>query len=93
MFHWQNAIFAAPLGFAFGLVYLRYDSLWPGVALHAMYNLFAFPWIFGGLFYVRPRAATYQLSMWAPEIVVSLLAIPVIAVFLRRFWPASPASR
>ena len=93
LFHWQNAIFAAPLGFAFGLVYLRYDSLWPGVVLHGLYNLFAFPWILGGLFYVRPHALTHQLATWAPEIVMSLLAIPVIIVFLRRFWPDSPTRR
>jgi len=85
LFHDYATLYAAPLGIILALVYLRYDSLWPGIALHALYNLFAFPWILGGLFYVRPRDATYQLATWAPEIVVSLLAVPVFAVFLRRF--------
>jgi membrane protease YdiL (CAAX protease family) len=90
-FHLETAVFAAPLGIIFALVYLRYDSLWPGIFIHAAYNLLAFPWLIGGLFYVKPRASIGELSSWIPEFVIALLFIPLAILFWRRFKPAAVA--
>jgi membrane protease YdiL (CAAX protease family) len=86
--HWQNTIFAIPLGFFLALVYLRYDSLWPGVLLHAMYNLMAFGWPVGRFFYVKPRNSIDQIGNWIPELVIGVLFIPLFILFWRRFKPA-----
>ena len=90
-FHLETAVFAAPLGIIFALVYLRYDSLWPGIVIHAAYNLLAFPWLLGGLFYVKPRASIGELSRWIPEFVIAVLFIPLAILFWRRFKPAAVA--
>lgn len=90
-FHLDTAVFAAPMGAIFALVYLRYDSLWPGILLHAAYNLLAFPWLLGGLFYVKPRASIGEFSSWIPEFVIAVLFIPLAILFWRRFKPAALA--
>jgi membrane protease YdiL (CAAX protease family) len=90
-FHLDTAVFAAPMGAIFALVYLRYDSLWPGIFIHATYNLLAFPWLLGGLFYVKPRASIGELSSWIPEFVIAVLFIPLAILFWRRFKPATVA--
>jgi len=87
LFHWERAVFAAPLGFILALIYLRFDSLWPGIALHAAYNLLSFPWLVGGFFYVKQKAAFAQLETWSVEIILSLLFIPFAISFWRRFAP------
>jgi membrane protease YdiL (CAAX protease family) len=87
LFHVERVAFAAPLGIIFALVYLRYDSLWPGIALHASYNLLAFPWLLGGFFYVKQKATFAQIESWAAEIILSLVFIPMAIVFWRRFGP------
>jgi membrane protease YdiL (CAAX protease family) len=86
--HWQNTVFATTLGFVFALVYLRYDSLWPGICLHALYNLLASPWLLGGVFYVKQRETIGQISSWVPEAVIGVLFIPLFILFWRRFKPA-----
>jgi len=86
-FHWERAAFAVPMGFVFALVYLRYDSLWPGILLHAVYNLLAFPWLLGGHFYAKERATIGHLSSWIPELVLALVFIPLWIAFWRRFKP------
>jgi membrane protease YdiL (CAAX protease family) len=91
LLHWQNTFFAIPLGFVFALVYLRYDSLWPGILLHALYNFLAFNWLVGGLFYMKRREAIDQISNWTPELVIGVLAIPLFVLFWRRFKPAVAA--
>src|SRR5260221_607948 len=53
LFHFYTAPFAFPLGVAFAMIYLRYDSLWPGIALHSLYNALAFPWLLGGVLYQK----------------------------------------
>ena len=90
-FHLETAAFAAPMGVIFALVYLRYDSLWPGILVHAAYNLLAFPWLIGGFFYVKPRASIGELSSWIPEFVIAVLFIPLAILFWRRFKPAAVA--
>lgn len=89
-FHLERAIFAAPMGVVFALVYLRYGSLWPGIFVHAAYNLLAFPWLIGGLFYVKRQDSIGQISGWIPEILISIVFVPLFIGFWRRFKPASP---
>ncbi len=88
VFHLETAVFAAPMGVVYALVYLRYQSLWPGIFIHAAYNLLAFPWLLGGLFYVKPRQSIGELSSWIPEFVIAALFIPLFILFWRRFKPA-----
>ena len=90
-FHWERALFAAPMGVLFALVYVRYDSLWPAILLHSSYNLLGFPWLLGGLFYVKQRSTVGQLSSWIPELVVGFLFIPVAVLFWKRFKPPALA--
>jgi membrane protease YdiL (CAAX protease family) len=90
-FHLETAAFAAPMGVIYALVYLRYDSLWPGISIHAAYNLLAFPWLLGGLFYVKPRASIGELSSWIPEFGIAVLFIPLAILFWCRFKPAAVA--
>jgi membrane protease YdiL (CAAX protease family) len=85
--HLERAAFAAPLGFIFALVYIRYDSLWPGILLHAGYNALASPWVLGRYFYVKHQESIGQFLQWWPEIVVSVLSIPLLVLFWRRFKP------
>lgn len=89
LLHWTQAVFAAPIGFVLALVYLRYDSLWPGIFLHAVYNFLATPWILGGYFYVKHQASIGHVSHWMAEIVVALLLVPIFLVFWRRFKPVT----
>jgi membrane protease YdiL (CAAX protease family) len=88
LLHWQNTIFAIPLGFVFALVYLRYDSLWPGIFLHALYNLLSFATFIGGFFYLKQRDSIDQIGNWIPELVIGVLFIPLFILFWRRFKPA-----
>jgi hypothetical protein len=48
----------------------------------------ATPWLLGGLFYLKPRAAIGELSSWIPEFVIAALFIPLAIAFWRRFKPA-----
>jgi membrane protease YdiL (CAAX protease family) len=89
LFHFERTIFAAAAGVVFALVYLRYDSLWPGVILHGAVNFAAFPWFLPRLSYLRPRAT--DISAWIPEIVLAVLFIPLAVMFWRRFKP-NPAA-
>jgi membrane protease YdiL (CAAX protease family) len=89
LFHLQNAIFAGVLGFAFALVYLKYDSLWPGIAMHAAYNLLSFDPLFGHVVYVKSRTGIQDLSNWIPEMIITILFVPVAWQFWRRFRPAT----
>jgi membrane protease YdiL (CAAX protease family) len=90
-FHLETVLFATAMGIILALVYLRYDSLWPGIFIHAAYNLLAFPWLLGGLFYVKPRQSVGELSSWIPEFVIAVLFIPLAIAFWRRFKPAARA--
>jgi CAAX protease family protein len=87
LFHWERAVFAAPMGVIFAMVYLKYNSLWPAIWLHASYNLLAFPWLVGGLFYVKEKASIAHLSNWIPELLLGLLFIPLCVLFWRQFKP------
>jgi membrane protease YdiL (CAAX protease family) len=91
LLHWQNTLFAIPLGFVFALVYLRYDSLWPGIFLHALYNLLASNWLVGSLFYMKRRDSIDQIGNWIPELVIGVLFIPLFILFWRRVKPAAVA--
>ncbi|HUL55983.1 MAG TPA: CPBP family intramembrane glutamic endopeptidase [Usitatibacter sp.] len=88
LFHRQNALFAAMMGAGFALVYLRFDSLWPGIALHSAYNLLTFNWALGQVVSIRPRATIQDLANWIPEMIVAILFFPVAYIFWRRFRPA-----
>ena len=87
LFHWERAVFAAPIGLILALVYLKYDSLWPGIFLHGAYNALASPWLLGHFFYVKHHDMIGQVSQWIPEIVVAILSIPIFVVFWQRFKP------
>jgi membrane protease YdiL (CAAX protease family) len=87
LFHRQNALFAGVLGFAFALVYLKYDSLWPGIALHAAYNFLSFDPLLGHIVWVKSRSGIQDLSNWIPEMIITVLFFPVAYVFWRRFRP------
>jgi membrane protease YdiL (CAAX protease family) len=89
--HWERALFAGVLGVALALVYLKYDSLWPGIALHAAYNLLTFYWFLGGFFGVKDRATVQDPSNWIPEIALAILFFPFAWLFWRRFRPGRPA--
>lgn len=88
LFHRQNALFAGVMGLALALVYLKYDSLWPGIAMHAAYNLVVFDPLFGQVVWVKNRAAIQDLANWIPEMILTVLFIPVAWQFWRRFRPA-----
>jgi len=88
LFHRQHALFAGLMGFAFALVYLRYDSLLPGIALHATYNLLAFNWLLGQFSAMKARSTIQDLTNWIPEMIVAILFFPVAYIFWRRFRPA-----
>jgi len=87
LLHQQTALHAAVCGLVFALVYLRYDSLWPGIVLHALYNFVAPLWALGALVAIKPRAAVTDLSHWVLEIALSILFIPAAWQFWRRFRP------
>ena len=87
LFHFELAIFAAPLGVAFALVYLKYDSLWPGIALHATYNFFAFNWALGSWVNEKSPATMLDPRSWALEFVLAALFFPAAWQFWRRFRP------
>lgn len=87
LFHFELAIFAAPLGIVFALVYLRYDSLWPGIALHATYNFFAFNWALGSLVNVKASETVLDPGSWALEFLLAILFFPAAWQFWRRFRP------
>ena len=83
--HQHTALHAAVAGLIFALVYLRYDSLWPGIALHAFYNFMAPLWAMGALVALKPRAEVTDPSHWVLEIVLSFLFFPAAWMFWRRF--------
>lgn len=85
--HSYTALHAAVMGLVFALVYLRYDSLWPGIALHALYNFAAPLWALGALVAIKPRAHSTDLSYWILEIALSVLFFPAAWQFWRRFRP------
>ena len=87
LFHFQNTLFALPMGIAFALVYLKYDSLWPGIALHALCNALAFPWMPGGLAHIKDKGAADQLNNWIPELLLAVAFVPLVVLFWRRFKP------
>ncbi|HEY2627505.1 MAG TPA: CPBP family intramembrane glutamic endopeptidase [Usitatibacter sp.] len=87
LFHLQNALFAGVMGFAFALVYLKYDSLLPGIAMHAAYNLLTFDPLMGRLEAVKNRAAIQDLTLWIPEMILAVLFFPAAWMFWRRFRP------
>jgi len=89
--HWERTLFAGVMGVGFALVYLKYDSLWPGIALHAAYNLLTFYWLLGGLFSIKDRATVQDPSNWIPEIALAILFFPFAWLFWRRFRPGRPA--
>jgi membrane protease YdiL (CAAX protease family) len=86
-FHWERALFATAGGVIYALVYLKYETLWPGILMHATYNLLAMEWLLGGFFYVKQKATIGEISSWLPEVVLSLLFIPALVLFWRRFKP------
>jgi membrane protease YdiL (CAAX protease family) len=88
LFHRQNALFASVMGLAFALVYLKYDSLLPGIVLHGVYNLLVFDPLLGQVVWVKNRAEIQDLTQWIPEIIISVLFVPVAWMFWRRFKPA-----
>ncbi len=87
LFHRQNALYAGVLGFVLALVYLKYDSLWPGIALHAAYNVLSFDPVLGQTVWVKSRNGIQDLSNWIPEVIVAVLFFPVAYIFWRRFRP------
>ena len=89
LFHRQNALFAGVMGVAFALVYLKYDSLWPGIAMHGAYNLLTFDPLLGQVFWVKSRAGIQDLSNWIPEMILAIVFFPVAYIFWRHFKPAS----
>jgi hypothetical protein len=87
LFHWEGAVFAGILGIALALIYLKYDSLWPGIALHALYNATTPFWALGGLVSVKPRGDASNPSHWILEIGLAILFFPAAWQFWRRFRP------
>jgi membrane protease YdiL (CAAX protease family) len=87
LFHWDGALFAAALGVLFALVYLRYDSLWPGIGLHALYNATTPFWLVGGLVATKPRADAANPAHWILELLLAFLFFPAAWQFWRRFRP------
>lgn len=88
LFHLERTVFAGVMGIAFAMVYLKYDSLWPGIALHAAYNLLTFNWLLGQVVTIKSSAAIQDLANWIPEMIVAMLFFPVAYIFWRRFRPA-----
>ncbi len=89
LFHGTSAPFAFPMGILFALVYVKYDSLWPGIALHSLYNFLAFRWITGPLFYQKDKVSAVDITNWIPEAILAVAFIPLAIGFWRRFRPVA----
>lgn len=85
--HGERMLFAAILGFALALVYLKYDSLWPSIAVHALYNFLGVYWLLGGFFAIKVRATVQDPANWIPEIALAILFFPAAWFFWKRFRP------
>jgi membrane protease YdiL (CAAX protease family) len=88
--HGQYAGMAIGAGVLYSLVYLRYASLWPGMLLHAAYNLLVFPvtpWI--DVFLRKDPQNFTDPASWLPQIVASTLFVPSLIFFWRRFRPTA----
>jgi membrane protease YdiL (CAAX protease family) len=85
--HLHTAFLAFGLGVVLALVYVRYRSLWPAIAIHALYNLvLSIPAVARWRSKDLPQAATWEA--WTFEIALSIAFIPLAIVFWRRFKPA-----
>jgi membrane protease YdiL (CAAX protease family) len=87
LFHGENALFAGIGGFVFALVYRKYQSLWPGIVLHATYNFLAPAWVLGWITAIKPRWDAANPSHWIVEFVLAILFFPAAWQFWRRFRP------
>ena len=87
--HYANAVFATGMGIVLALTYLRCDSLWPGIVLHAAYNLLSLNWVLGGFFSLKQRATVLDPANWIPEIALAILFFPAAWLFWKRFRPGS----
>lgn len=86
--HGRSAILAAGIGAVLALVYLRYRSLWPAIALHGIYNILQ---ITPGLIDFTQKkslAEVTHFSAWSVEIALAIAFFPLAAIFWRRFKPA-----
>lgn len=87
--HFQWAFYAAVCGVFLALVYLKYQSLWPGTLLHGLYNLLASPLWLGPLLLEKDPSRLASPSSWLPEIALTVAFLPLLLLFWRRFRPAT----
>ena len=85
--HWERTLFATVMGVALALIYLRYDSLWPGIVIHGVYNFLCFNWSLGAIVGVKDRATVADPMNWIVEIILTALFLPAAWQFWRRFRP------
>lgn len=85
--HGRTTVLAFGFGVIAALMFLRYRSLWPPIAVHAAYNaLVNLP----GTLSLMNRKSLAQASApgsWAIEIVLAAAFIPLAILFWRRFRP------
>jgi len=84
--HGERAFFATGMGFFLAFVFLRTGSLWPGIVLHALFNT-CVHFLNRAGFSAKDPATVGELTSWKTELVLSVLFIPIVILFWRRFRP------
>jgi membrane protease YdiL (CAAX protease family) len=88
LFHGDRVVIATGGGVAFALIYLRYQSLWPSIAVHAIYNFTQVLPPVVNLSVVKPAATAMTWQGWIFEIALAIAFVPLAFLFWRRFRPA-----
>jgi membrane protease YdiL (CAAX protease family) len=88
-FHLQMAAFAFVFGLILSLVYLKYGSLWPGTVLHGIYNVIVIPIGPVQYLFTKRKSEIWDVQVWLVEVAFLIMFIPLVAVFWRRFRPAT----
>ncbi len=76
------------------LLYVKYNSLWINVVVHAVNNLSGFLISYYFDFYwTRPIEHLTSVRDWFPELVMLFIAGPILAIFIVRTWPRGASAR
>jgi membrane protease YdiL (CAAX protease family) len=86
--HGRTAIMAFGLGVVLAIVYLRYRSLWPCIAIHGAYNVLQITPGLTALTQGKSYSAAGSVSAWIFELGLTVAFVPLAILFWRRFRPA-----
>jgi membrane protease YdiL (CAAX protease family) len=85
--HLYGAVYATLGGLCLCLIYVRFNSLWPGTIMHAAYNLLVFPFGPVQFLFIKDPTQIGELTSWLPQFLLALLFVPLAILFWRRFAP------